>query len=84
MKYYVLEIQNDVTPIIHGPYSDWKERDDHAILLRASDPEMRHGLFPIDLDEGQLSGRKDALDIGVYHSSFFADDIDYTIQGATP
>lgn len=71
MNYYVLEIVQGITPVLHGPYSKWDERDDHAILLRASDPEKENGLFPIDLDEGQMSGRDNPLDIGVFHASFF-------------
>jgi len=47
--YYTLEIKNNTEPKLHGPYTSWQYRDELAILLRAADPEKKHGIYPIEL-----------------------------------
>ncbi len=85
--YYLLEIIEDVEPTIHGPYDSWEYRDDMALILRADDPGMENGLFPMELEiefEPSTITPLPKLSIDSFGHSFFAEVIDYTVAGATP
>jgi hypothetical protein len=52
MKYYVLEIQADVEPFLHGAYRSEARRDSQARELRAKDCDERNGLFWLNVTTG--------------------------------
>lgn len=65
MKYYVLEIIEDVEPELHGPFESEEEQCEVAKTLRKKDPCMENGIFPAEItDSGTLS-------VGVYSGAFF-------------
>ena len=49
-QYYLVEVHNDVDPVIHGPYNTELERDGAAIEKRLRDPEQLNGLYMLNLD----------------------------------
>jgi hypothetical protein len=53
MKYYVLEIQADVEPFLHGAYQSEERRDSQARELRANDYDERNGLFWLNVTAGR-------------------------------
>ncbi len=46
---YVLEIEGDIEPKLHGPYKSPDTRDRAAKRLRAKDEERENGIFALDL-----------------------------------
>ena len=48
-SFYVLEIVDDLEPLLHGPYATEEERDQQAVALRRADPGKRNGLFRLDV-----------------------------------
>jgi hypothetical protein len=46
---YVLEIQGDIEPKLHGPYKSPDTRDRAAKRLRALDKGCENGIFALDL-----------------------------------
>jgi len=63
-KYYLLEVEGGVEPIIRGPYCAKIKRDSAAKRIRLSQEED-DGLFWADID--QTGG----LTIGAYAAGFF-------------
>jgi hypothetical protein len=66
-KYYLLEVEGGVEPIVRGPYRAKTKRDSVAKRIRLSQEED-DGLFWADIDE---TGR---LTIGAYAAGFFLQD----------
>lgn len=54
MKYYVLEIQGDVEPVLHGSFPTREIRDRKAFSLRAKDPEAENGLYRLNVHAGAV------------------------------
>jgi len=52
MKYYVLEIDGDVEPFLHGAYGSGTRRDWQARNLRDKDHAERNGLFWLNVTTG--------------------------------
>jgi hypothetical protein len=46
---YLIVVEDDVEPTVHGPYGTAMDRDAAAIRMRQDDPERRNGLFPLDI-----------------------------------
>ena len=46
---YVLEIEGDIEPTLHGPYKSTDTRDRAAKRIRAKDEEGQNGIFALDL-----------------------------------
>ncbi len=46
---YVLEIEGDIEPKLHGPYKSPDSRDRAAKRLRTKDEACENGLFALDL-----------------------------------
>lgn len=44
---YLLEIQGDVEPVLHGPFITTEERDQLSHELRRDDPDLENGLYLI-------------------------------------
>ena len=63
-KYYLLEVEGGVEPIVRGPYRTKIERDSAAKRIRLSQQED-DGLFWADIDEVAV------LTIGAYTAGFF-------------
>ena len=63
-KYYLLEVEGGVEPIVRGPYRAKIERDSAAKQIRLSQ-EDDDGLFLADVD---VTG---GLTIGAYAAGFF-------------
>ena len=63
-KYYLLEVEGGVEPIVRGPYRAKIERDSAAKRIRLRQEED-DGLFWADIDE------TGGLTIGAYAASFF-------------
>jgi hypothetical protein len=49
MKLYLLQIWNDIEPVLHGPYKTEALRNKAAKRYREADPEGNNGLFPLDV-----------------------------------
>jgi hypothetical protein len=49
MKLYLLQIWNDIDPVLHGPYKTEALRNKAAKRYRGADPEGNNGLFPLDV-----------------------------------
>jgi hypothetical protein len=54
MKYYVLEVWQDVEPFLHGPFDTENERDDKALNLRKVDDEKENGYYRLNVDENGI------------------------------
>jgi hypothetical protein len=63
-KYYLLEVEGGVEPIVRGPYRAKIERDSAAKRIRLSQEED-DGLFWLDINEVGVPT------IGVYTAGFF-------------
>jgi hypothetical protein len=63
-KYYLLEVEGGIEPIVHGPYNTEDERDNAARQIRRSQEED-DGLFWAETDE------TGALVAGSYMAGFF-------------
>jgi hypothetical protein len=63
-KYYLLEVEGGVEPIVRGPYRTELERDNAAKGIRLSQEED-DGLFWADIDG------TGGLTIGAYAAGFF-------------
>ena len=63
-KYYLIEVEGGVEPIVRGPYRTKLKRDNTAKQMRLSQEED-DSLFWADIDE---TGR---LTIGAYAAGFF-------------
>jgi hypothetical protein len=70
---YVLEIEGDIEPKLHGPYKSPDTRDRAARRLRTKDEERKNGIFALDLmkngkvrvwaySAGFLDGTREAQD----------------------
>lgn len=66
MNYYVLFIEGDVTPYLHGPYSTDKERNDKARELKRKRGD-EHGIFPMSVNH-----ETEEVYVGWYNGGFFA------------
>lgn len=51
MKYYLLHIWGDVEPIVKGPYKTDTLRLRAAKRVRHADPDLRDGLYRINIDK---------------------------------
>src|SRR6266852_2902164 len=72
---YVLEIEGDIEPKLHGPYKSPDTRDRAAKLLRAKDEERKNGIFALDLmKNGKV--RVCAYSAGFLDGTFEAQDED--------
>ena len=85
-SYYILAIEDEGGPVLHGPYTTWEERDDRAILLRADDPGLSL-LFPMELDVettgfGFRKLHDHSLKVDTFGAGFFG--INYATAGGTP
>jgi hypothetical protein len=68
-KYYVLYIEGDVDPYLHGPFKTEDERDSVAKRLRAADrDDIKSGIYPLDCSPGPH--------IGTYSAAFFKETED--------
>ena len=63
-KYYLLEVEAGVEPIVRGPYRTKHERDNQAKKIRRRQQED-DGLFWADIDKGA------ALTVDAYSAGFF-------------
>lgn len=50
MSKYLLVVWSDVDPEVLGPFEDDAHRLRAAKKIRRDDPEMEHGLFPVDCE----------------------------------
>ncbi|HYA90697.1 MAG TPA: hypothetical protein VEK32_04285 [Thermodesulfobacteriota bacterium] len=66
-RYYLLEVEGGVEPIVRGPYRTKLERDNAAKQMRLSQQED-DGLFWADIDEVRVPA------IGTYTAGFFWED----------
>jgi hypothetical protein len=66
-KYYLLEVEGGVEPIVRGPYRTKTERDRAAKRIRQSQEED-DGLFWANIDETAV------LTMGAYTAGFFWQD----------
>jgi hypothetical protein len=55
MKFYLLHIEDDVHPVLHGPYGSELERDQAAKKLRREEEPEKHGIYTLTT-ELALSG----------------------------
>jgi len=71
MKYYLLQIVDDIEPQVHGPYPTIERRDQVARELKALSGD-RDGLFPMTIS---IAGFPDDItpevEIGSYSNAFF-------------
>ena len=63
-KYYLLEVEGGVEPIVRGPYHTKRERDNAAKQIRRRQQED-DGLFWADIDKVA------ALTVDAYSAAFF-------------
>jgi hypothetical protein len=63
-KYYLLEVEGGVEPIVRGPYHTKRERDNAAKQIRRRQQED-DGLFSADIDKVA------ALTLDAYSAGFF-------------
>ena len=63
-KYYLLEVEGGVEPIVRGPYHTKRERDNAAKKIRRRQQED-DGLFSADIDKVA------ALTVDAYSAGFF-------------
>ena len=63
-KYYLLEVEGAVEPIVRGPYHTKRERDNQAKKIRRRQQED-DGLFSADIDKVA------ALTVDAYSAGFF-------------
>jgi hypothetical protein len=72
---YVLEIEGDIEPKLHGPYKTTDTRDRAAKRLRAKDEEQENGIFALDLlNDGKV--RVWAYSAGFLDGTFETQDED--------
>ena len=50
MKHYLLVIEDDIQPVLHGPFRNSAERDEMAREHRRGDPVKDDGLYKLDVD----------------------------------
>lgn len=65
MKHYVLFIESDIEPNLHGPFKTEEDRDAKARQLRKEEGDF-HGIYFLDT-EADVS----QIEIGTYVSNFF-------------
>ena len=66
-QYYVLFVEGDVEPYLHGPYQTENERDQAAHKLRAADRDaLKSGIYRLDCTP--------APKVDAYSGAFFEDD----------
>jgi len=65
--YYLLKIIGDVEPELPGPFPNEAERDKKALKHRKNDPEMKDGLFSLDLEPAFLP----IINVKSYSNAFF-------------
>jgi hypothetical protein len=46
-QFYLLQVVDNLYPVIHGPYSSPETRDEMAKTLRKADPDKENGLFKL-------------------------------------
>jgi hypothetical protein len=63
-KYYLLEVEAGVEPIVRGPYHTKHERDNQAKKIRRKQQED-DGLFWVEIDKVAT------LTVGAYSAGFF-------------
>ena len=47
MKKWLIIVQGDVEPSLHGPFETKKARDTYAMTYRLGDLEMRDGIYKL-------------------------------------
>jgi len=78
--YYVLQVVDDVEPMLHGPYKTSAGRDKKAKRLRKEcREEFKDGLYPLDLcvNAGPFQTRANLrpnLSVSSYSGGFFEED----------
>jgi hypothetical protein len=72
-KHYLLVIEGDVEPYLIGPYDDTNPRDRVAQAHREKDPEMRDGLFMLDVD---LLDTDKPIEVAAYSGWFFTENLE--------
>ena len=50
---YLVIVEGDVDPSLRGPYSTEERRDRAALRHRRQDPEMRDGIFKLNIRTGR-------------------------------
>lgn len=53
-RFFILEIFGDIEPSLHGSYDTLGKRDTVMLELRRKDPELKNGLYPVNI-KGDLS-----------------------------
>ena len=75
MLCYLMVIHGDVEPELRGPFLDADARDEAATAHRKEDPDMKDGLYPMNvrLFNGVQPESVD-VDVESYSGGFFMDD----------
>ena len=66
--YYIIEVVEDVEPVLHGPYNTEDQQDQKALDIRLHDPEMNNGIYPLKVSAGAK------VKIDSYGGGFFDTD----------
>ena len=69
MKYYLLFIEDDIEPVLHGPYPAQTEQLIAAKQLRNTHGIEAGGIFPLNIDEQSIPS------VYSFSGAFFDDPI---------